>query len=62
MLDNPTYKAVRKDPAIKVEKRIADTLNRLEREGSITKELRRRLTPQVHKESVLLRPIVSTIL
>ena len=73
MLDDPTYKAVRKDPTIKVEKRIADTLTRLERDGSIMKELRRRLTPQfssspqlyglpkVHKENIPLRPIVSTI-
>ncbi len=73
MLADETYKKLKKDPTSKVEKQISDALKDCEKEGSMTKECRLKLTPKasvppqlyglpkIHKVGVPLRPIVSTI-
>ena len=73
MLDDPTYKKLKKDPTTKMERRVAEALKKLETQGHIYTKQRRYLTPQfskppqmyglpkIHKEGVPLRPIVSSI-
>ena len=73
MLEDPTYKKLKKDPTTKIERRVAEALKRLETQGHIDVKQRQYLTPQfskppqmyglpkIHKESFPLRPIVSSI-
>ena len=73
MLDDPTYKKLKRTPTTKIEKRVSEFLKRVERSGGIPEKLRRSLTPQfttppqiyglpkVHKDEIPLRPIVASI-
>ena len=67
------YVRIKRNPTATIEKKVKDTLIRLERNNSLPTPLRKRLTPQqskcpqiyglpkVHKTGIPLRPIVSTI-
>ena len=73
LLKGKDYVRIKKNPTTTIEKKVKETLIRLERNTSLPTPLRKRLTPQqpkcpqiyglpkVHKAGIPLRPIVSTI-
>ena len=73
LLKGKDYTRIKRNPTATIEKKVKDTLIRLERNSSLPTPLRKRLTPQqskcpqiyglpkVHKAGIPLRPIVSTI-
>ena len=73
LLEQDDYRRIKKDPTLKLEKRIKEALNRMERQEDLPTLLKKRLSPnnsvipqiygltKIHKEEVPLRPIVSTI-
>ena len=73
LLDDGTYRPLKKDPTLKLERTINEQLKALEKNGEIDNSLRKRITPQhsyhpqlyglpkMHKPEIPLRPIVSSI-
>ncbi|MDA8010421.1 MAG: reverse transcriptase domain-containing protein, partial [Alphaproteobacteria bacterium] len=73
ILQDDQYRPLPRDPTVKVENKIVDTLKRLRNEGHLDHELYDFLTPRystppqmyglpkIHKEDTPMRPIVSTI-
>ena len=73
LLEQDDYRRIKKDPTLKLEKRIKEALNRIERQEDLPTPFKKRLSPnysvipqiyglpKIHKEEVPLRPIVSTI-
>ena len=73
MLEDDTYRVLKKDPTAKVEARVTRALKELERKGCISEKERKHLSlqcstppqiyglPKIHKDGIPLRPIVSAI-
>ena len=73
LLEDPTYKKLKNDSTTKIEKRVTQSLRKLEEKGWIADKAKLNLTPQfstppqiyglpkIHKEKTPLRPIVSSI-
>ena len=73
ILEHEDYRKIKKDPTLKLKKKIKEALNQMERQGDLPIPLKKRFTPKnslipqiyllpkIYKEEVLLRSIVSTI-
>ena len=73
IINDKKYKTLKRDPTVKIENKIANTLKRLHNEGHLDEKMCDFLTaryssapqmyglPQVHKEGTPMRPIVSCI-
>ena len=73
LLQDDSYKLLKKDPTSKLERKIDTTLKQLEKNGEIPQQLRKKITqnhsyipqlyglPKIHKPNTPFRPIVSSI-
>ena len=71
MLNEPTYRKLKRNPTTRIEKRVMDAIKRVESSDSIPEKLKHQLTPQfsrppqiyglpkVHKNGISLGPIVA---
>ena len=73
LLDDTSYQAIKRNPTMKIERKVTEVLRSLEKKGKLPSDLRKKVQnqnsstpqlyglPKIHKASVPLRPIVSSI-
>ena len=73
LLDDTSYQSIKKNPTLKIERKVTEVLRSLEKNGKLPNDLRKRVQnqqnstpqlyglPKIHKASCPLRPIVSSI-